>query len=118
MQALLQARAELEARTAPDSTALHQAAAYGHAEVLQALLLAKAERKARTASDSTALHQAARGGHAELVQALLLARTEVEAPEQPDGTALHWAAGSVTQRPCRRRSRRGPCSRPRVRPTA
>ncbi len=75
------------------TTALMEASANGHLEVVQALLAAKADVNAKRGNDSkdgaTALTLAALNGHLNVVQALLAAKADVNAGSRP---ALYIAA--------------------------
>jgi cytohesin len=75
------------------ATLLHEAAAYGRAEVIELLASRKASVDARNSEDQTPLHVAARDGHADAVKALLKAGAVVDLKQEAIGlTALHYAA--------------------------
>lgn len=73
-------------------TSLHEAASYGHLEVLKLLLDAKAEVATQDNYGRTALHRAAWKGHSEVVKLLLDAKADVNTPDNDGWTALHQAA--------------------------
>ena len=93
VNALLAAKADVNA-TDPDGTAaLYLAAQNGHVEVVKALLAAKANVNAKTANGATALFIASAYGHLEVVRALLAANADVTVKRAGDGgTALFIAA--------------------------
>src|SRR5690606_7875199 len=64
-------KARVGARDPAGRTALHEAAAAGHAETVAALLAAGAEPAVADATGATPLHEAARSGHAEVLRQLL-----------------------------------------------
>ncbi|CAE8612349.1 unnamed protein product [Polarella glacialis] len=85
------------------STALHMAAARGHAELCAEVMaggLAAANKVNRLGA--TALHMAAKGGHASACSALLKRPefTAVNARDARGFTALHWAAQQVSADVC------------------
>jgi hypothetical protein len=92
IQALLDAGADIEAKTTPDMTALLIAARWGHTETVLALLAAGAGIEAKTTRSWTALHWAALSGHTETVQALIAAGADIEAKNEFGNTALDWPA--------------------------
>lgn len=73
-------------------TALHVAAANGHAETISLLLKLGASISAKDVSKATALHHAAISGSAAAVDVLLSAGATVEAQEEKGLTPLHLAA--------------------------
>jgi ankyrin repeat protein len=95
VQLLLQAGADVDARTAGDrDTSLHLSAFEGWHEVVQLLLQAGADVNATSTDDAiTALHVAALAGRVEVVQLLLQAGADVEArASRASETPLHCAA--------------------------
>jgi cytohesin len=73
-------------------TALHRAAAAGHADVVGALLDRSAQVDARDYGGGTALHAAAAHGHADAAAALLDRGADPSAPDEEGLTPLHFAA--------------------------
>jgi cytohesin len=73
-------------------TALHRAAAAGHADVVKALLDRSAQVDARDYGGGTALHSAATHGHAGAAAALLDRGADPSAPDEEGLTPLHFAA--------------------------
>jgi hypothetical protein len=79
VQALLAAKADVNAKAANGATSLIAAAQNGHLEVVRALLGAKADVNARAAIGATALIQASQNSHLDVVRALLTAKADVNA---------------------------------------
>lgn len=73
-------------------TALHRAAAAGHADLVRALLDRSAQVDARDYGGGTALHAAAAHGQVEAAAALLDRRADPSAPDGEGVTPLHLAA--------------------------
>jgi ankyrin repeat protein len=73
-------------------TALHRAAAAGHADLVKALLDRSAQVDARDYGGGTALHAAAKGGHVEAAAALLDRGADPSAPDEEGLTPLHFTA--------------------------
>ena len=73
------------------NTALHWAAAKGHAETLQVLLEAGARPEVRNKGDSTALHSASLNGHVACIKALLRAGVDPEEKDEFGDSALSLA---------------------------
>ena len=73
-------------------TALHRAAAAGHADLVKALLDHAAQVDARDYGGGTALHAAAAHGQAESAGALLDRGADPSAPDEEGLTPLHFAA--------------------------
>eukprot|EP00930_Biecheleria_cincta_P025249 TRINITY_DN17989_c0_g1_i1.p1 TRINITY_DN17989_c0_g1~~TRINITY_DN17989_c0_g1_i1.p1 ORF type:complete len:231 (+),score=57.98 TRINITY_DN17989_c0_g1_i1:59-751(+) len=84
VQALLSARADLEARSEDGSDALLNAASGGNAEVVSMLLKAKANLDTVNEDEVTPLILAAHYGHAHAVQVML------DAGANPDHSAPGW----------------------------
>ncbi|GIX84605.1 hypothetical protein CEXT_741661 [Caerostris extrusa] len=81
------------ARSKNNSTALHQAASGGNAEVVQVLLESGSNPSDETDEGYTALHLAAKYGHVEVLHALKSAMSWRTASKKKTGlTALHVAA--------------------------
>lgn len=95
VNALVAAKANVNAQDSDGNTALMLASGNGHTEVVRALLAAKADVNAKSPDDSsTALYMAATNGHTAAVQALLGAEADVDAKTTGTGaTALIQAAG-------------------------
>jgi ankyrin repeat protein len=75
-------------------TALHRAAAAGHADLVKALLDRSAQVDAKDYGGGGALHAAAARGQVEAAAALLDRRAEPSAPDEDGVTPLHLAARS------------------------
>ena len=73
-------------------TALHGAAAAGHADAVRDLLSARADLSARTEGGDTALHLAARRGEPSAVQALLAAQADVLDADGAGNLPIHLAS--------------------------
>jgi len=87
--------ADVAVRNKFDSTAIHQAAHWGHVPVLHILLACEgAELNGRNKFGWTPLHWAAKGGHAEAVRFLVHAGADVLAKHAFGNTALHEAVNS------------------------
>ena len=97
VQALLAGDADANTALGDGLTALHQAAAYGRADVAEALIAAGADLEAATRIGSyTPLHLAARGAHAAVVRHLVAAGANVEAVTSTSGVSpLHLAAAAI-----------------------
>ena len=91
VEALLAAKADVNAKTIFGRTALMQAAFGGHAEVAQALLAAGADVNGGDEHGWTPLIIAASKGHVAVAQMLLAARADVNA-KQADGQTALWMA--------------------------
>ena len=93
VQALLQAGESVDTRYEQhDCTALHEAAYFGHSNVIEVLLDHKANIEARSSMQWTALHKAALYGHVDAVRMLCQRGANIEAgiPEH-QVTPLHYA---------------------------
>ena len=77
VEALLAAKADVNARDAGGATPLHLAAAQGFKSVAEVLLAAKADVNARDQRGDTPLHMAAAAGQTALVDLLLAHKAEV-----------------------------------------
>ena len=109
VQALLAAKADVNAKGADGLTALSLASGYGSVEdAAQDLLAAKADVNAKGVGGTTPLIAASRNGHADVVRALLAAGADVAARE-PTTAPRHctWLRRMVMQMRCK------PCSKPR-----
>ncbi|KAH0543141.1 hypothetical protein FGG08_002486 [Glutinoglossum americanum] len=87
-------RADLRVRTPRGKTALHLAAAHGHAGIVGILLEHGADCKATSDGEWTALHMAAEKGHTEVVRVLLHSEANINAPTARGTTPLHWASSN------------------------
>ena len=84
---------DVNSRDGYGNTALHEAAARGHLQVLQHLLSSGADVKEKSNNGDTALHRAARWGHLQVLQHLLSSGADVNTKNKYGYTALHEAAG-------------------------
>lgn len=91
VQLLLRQRARLEARDGDGRSALHVAAAAGHAAIVRALLDAGADAAARDHAGRTPLHEAALAGAPAVLEALLTAHADPHARDAEGASALHLA---------------------------
>ena len=73
-------------------TPLHEAAAYGHKDIVELLLVNKAEVDARAVDGSTPLHAASAHGHRDIAGLLLANKAYVDARTNGGLTPLHLAA--------------------------
>jgi len=73
-------------------TAMQQAAAEGHSEVVDLLLAAGAAVNACPMSNATALYNAANGGHLEVVDRLVITGADVDLKTSSGSTPLHAAS--------------------------
>ncbi|PON30014.1 hypothetical protein TGAM01_v201380 [Trichoderma gamsii] len=95
---LLEAGQQINTKNKQNWTALHMAAARGHAVTVQLLVDRGADVNAATykpnyvASGSTALHWAAGNGHEKVLEVLLENGAEIDLQTPGHETALHWAA--------------------------
>ena len=97
VSALLEAKADLEARSEDGSDALLHAASGGSAEVIQLLLAARADPGTLNEDEVSPLILAAHYGHGGAIQALLEARADPNYSAPGWGSALDSATGpSVT----------------------
>jgi ankyrin repeat protein len=96
VRTLIRDGADVDAAQGDGMTALHWAAANGHAPVVAALLEARARTDPATRIGAyTPLHLASRGGHSAIVRALADAGADVHAATSTGGaTPLHFAAGA------------------------
>src|SRR5690606_3310243 len=88
VQLLLRHKAKVDTRDRDGRTALHVAAANGHADLVAALLDAGADVQARDARGMTPLLAAARGGRVSAFDALLAAASDVAAKDEGGRSAL------------------------------
>ncbi|MCU0924108.1 MAG: ankyrin repeat domain-containing protein, partial [Burkholderiaceae bacterium] len=89
--ALLEAKADINAKDSFGFTALMYASLKGHVPVVGALLEAKADANAEDINGQTALMWASRTGHVAVVRALLEAKTDANAKSDDNVKAL-WLA--------------------------
>ncbi len=92
VNALIAAKADVNAQHKNGGTALMWASSKGHIEVVRALLAAKADVNARDGMGETALMKASFKGHVEVVRTLLTAKADVNAKDKDGSTALMWAS--------------------------
>ena len=79
VQALIAAKADVNAKTDKGVTALILASARGNQKVVQALIAAKADVNAKDDDGNTALTWASENGYQEVVQALIAAKADKNA---------------------------------------
>lgn len=94
LQLLLNAGANIEAKSQYGFTPLHFAAQKGALGVAQGLLDAGASTEALSDTLGTPLHQAAFNGHLEVVQRLLDGGANIHAKDSSGQTALHIASNT------------------------
>jgi ankyrin repeat protein len=99
VQLLLRHKAKANARDARGRSALHEAAAAGHAGICQALLDAGADVEARDGEGRTPLLDAARTGAAEALDVLLAAKADPLASDANGANALHLACAADNAAP-------------------
>jgi ankyrin repeat protein len=92
VRALLDAKADINAKMNNGVTALILASNNGHADVVRALLDAKADVNAKMNNSGTALMAASANGHADVVRVLLDAKADVNAKMKDGTTALMIAS--------------------------
>lgn len=90
---LLEAGADVNARTDRGTHALHAAAQHGYDPILHRLLAAGADVNPRNDEGQTPLFLAIRNGHEESAEALLARGAEVNVVDIHGRTPLHYAAG-------------------------
>lgn len=91
VQLLLRHKARIGATGPRGRSALHEAAAAGHAGIVHALLDAGADPRAVDPEGRTPLHEAARAGALPVVEALLDAGAAADARDREGGSVLHHA---------------------------
>ncbi len=96
---LLRHKAKPNARDARGRSALHEAAAAGHAAICQALLEAGAEVDARDGEGRTPLLEAARSGALAALDILLAAAADAGACDASGANALHLACAAEAPTP-------------------
>ena len=94
MRELVARGADVKRRTDDDETALHLAAAAGHADVIRELVARGADVDRRAENDVTPLHLAAAGGHAGAVRELAARGADLERRAKGGVTPLHLAAAA------------------------
>jgi ankyrin repeat protein/GTPase SAR1 family protein len=94
IEALLNARADLEAENSQLQRPLHLACAEGHLSSIKALLDARAGVEVRDSEQKSPLHLASARGHNRAIGLLLDARANIGANDLNDRTPLHFAAFS------------------------
>ena len=93
VEALLGARAEVDAADGAGNTPLALAAYAGHLSVMEALLAAGADNSRANNRGQHALHAAANRGQTEAAQWLLAHGARLEHASDHGASALHFAAG-------------------------
>lgn len=91
LQLLLNAGANIEAKSDVGHTPLHSAAYRGELEIVKGLLDAGASVGARSGYLRTPLHQAAVNGHLQVVQKLLNEGADIHDEDENGETAIHLA---------------------------
>ncbi len=91
VRCLLEARANVNARSAKGFTALHKAAAFASEALFDALLARGSLLEARTTEGSTALIIAAKNDNPLGIEILLDAGADLEGQDERKRTALSWA---------------------------
>ncbi|HND19840.1 MAG TPA: ankyrin repeat domain-containing protein [Acidobacteriota bacterium] len=91
---LLDAGADVNARTSDGDTVLIRSASYASREVIGALLNAGANVNLQNTTGDTALHSAAFNGRSDILQMLLGAGATVDTSDIGGYTALIWAASN------------------------
>lgn len=94
VQLLLRHKAKPNTRDARGRSALHEAAAVGHAGICRALLDAGADVDARDGEGRTPLLDAARAGAPAALDVLLAAKADPQARDAADANALHLACAA------------------------
>ena len=98
VQALVAAKAEVNAKAASGATALGVASEQGHLDVVQALVAANADVNAKAANGATAMMQASQNGHLEVMRGLGRRERRRERQENRwrhgvDGCLRKWPPG-------------------------
>lgn len=96
---LLRHKAKVNARDARGRSALHEAAAAGHAAICQALLEAGADADPRDGEGRTPLLDAARSGTQATLEVLLAAGADAGACDASGANALHLACAAEAPSP-------------------
>ena len=96
---LLRHKAKINARDARGRSALHEAAAAGHAAICQVLLEAGADADPRDGEGRTPLLEAARSGAQAALEVLLAAGADAGACDASGATALHLACAAEAPPP-------------------
>jgi ankyrin repeat protein len=91
-QALIAAKADVNARSGKDTTALMMAAQNGHLEIVKALLAAHADIDAKNDDGASALFLASEVGNVDIVRTLLTAGADIDADTGHDSSPLTIAA--------------------------
>lgn len=99
VQLLLRHKAKPNARDARGRSALHEAAAAGHAGIGQALLEAGADAEARDGEGRTPLLEAVRTGAQPILDVLLAAGADATACDASGANALHLACSAEAPSP-------------------
>eukprot|EP00931_Biecheleriopsis_adriatica_P122081 TRINITY_DN9709_c0_g1_i1.p1 TRINITY_DN9709_c0_g1~~TRINITY_DN9709_c0_g1_i1.p1 ORF type:complete len:408 (-),score=77.94 TRINITY_DN9709_c0_g1_i1:121-1284(-) len=95
--ALMQANAEVNARTVLGRTPLHFACRAGNGDVVELLVGAKADvhvHNTEPGQGNTPLHAAARSGSVKATQVLLAAGADVNSRDECAMTPLHWSVAT------------------------
>lgn len=93
IRALLDAGADINARSMSDVQPIHAAAIMGHANVVELLVQRRADVDSRHSfADCAPIHFAAEMGHTSVVRRLCELGADVEAEKKQGGTAVHVSA--------------------------
>ena len=91
---------ESGAKDADGATALHQAALFGHVEVLRVLVESGVNKESKAAGGATALHQAAGNGHVEAIRVLAQLGARLDAQTNRRGGARAGSQGAAQGARC------------------
>ena len=94
LQAMIDAGADVHAKTNTDLTPLHLAALYGNAEMIPVLVKVGADVNTKDNNGFTPLHGAAEEGQAEVIPVLVQAGADVNEKTNDGFTPLHIAAAN------------------------
>lgn len=91
---LLQAGADVNARSGQNASALYAAASNGHTPVVELLIRFGADVNAERGQNKSALYAAASNGHAEVVSLLIYHGADVNAHSEQKASAIYAAASN------------------------